>query len=407
MPRIKWTAEVGSLQWRNNLVLKDGHLIGSTSGSAWNRGDDADGVFSIDAATGRTRWFCRTGSDANELNVFGNTVVCGTDGGGLYAISADVGDVLAKVDLSEPIFARPIEFEPLGMKRYIVAVSSTGRIFGYDEEEKEFVELGKIDAKVRANPLSTKYTERNNYFVVCTEGGDIMSVTLTSNGAKCDLIHSVNYLTPFSRTGFKEAGIFANAAVNENNDLFVGFVRETYFPEPPLICVSIDKNSYAALKWRGQTVDLDDGFGNVRAAPLLAKDEVILAPAYSDSVYAFSAETGRLRWTVRVGPSYFQQWSSPVLGSDGSVYLGRADGILVKINRQRQKVEWTLSASFGVQREVGGLLAKTKSLFEITPPRALDPGEIIEGGICATPLVHNGCIYVGTTSGTLMCVSED
>jgi outer membrane protein assembly factor BamB len=186
-------------------------------------------------------------------------------------------------------------------------------------------------------------------------------------------LHTLTFDDKHSRTGRSRAGIFATPSLIGNR-LYVGFTRQTYYEQPPLCCFDVVSRRIVWIA-RGQK-GAKESFGNCRTTPIAIGNNMAVAFAYTDSIYAFSQETGEYSWHVVLGTETFQQWASPSFRPPNDLYVGRVDGVLFKIDAERRRIVWSRSLA----------------VPEGDDDRRLSPREPPVGGICATPFVANSLV---------------
>jgi outer membrane protein assembly factor BamB len=121
---------------------------------------------------------------------------------------------------------------------------------------------------------------------------------------------------------------------------------------------------------------------------------VVCAFASTQSLHLFDKCSGASIGAILVGPQVHQQWSAPVPLDDHRALLGRVDGRLSIVDVSARELVASISLA---TREVSRGPVDTAASQEVY---ALYPGRR-PLGICATPAVVGGRVFVGTTTGDL------
>jgi outer membrane protein assembly factor BamB len=107
-PVIRWSAEVGIQGYANTPLVDDERVYVSSQGSLHNQGDSEDGFYAIDAIDGSHVWFYPTNEDINGSSLTADFVVGGSDDGTLYAIGRTTGEREWEIELGSPIHHGPL-----------------------------------------------------------------------------------------------------------------------------------------------------------------------------------------------------------------------------------------------------------------------------------------------------------
>jgi outer membrane protein assembly factor BamB len=404
---LLWSLRVGRMHSRNNIQVRGNRAFLSTSGSHWNRPDDRDGVYCVDLSSGTEVWFTPTHADANEIALIGNSLLVGTDAGKAFAIDTDSGEILSSITLQSPIYVRAIELE---VNRTALLISRSGEVCIYSHGNKNFVVLGAIPHAIRANPLRIT----SSSFLVGSERGTAVLVRLEAKKIECRTIFQIE---PHKASGAYEFNLQIkgiSSIVISGDQVILSYVRDTYDRRPPMVCFSLTTGQKLWDAGRVQSASKSERqeFGNSRVVPAIWNDLVITTFSYNDSVHAFSLQSGKWMWRLRLDDSYFQNWSSPVVHED-RLYVARINGVLSIIDLRLR----TLLASYSV--EVFDVAGKADQEIQLRDGREAwpnsisgldssgpDPGQELVAGICSTPAVLNDRILVGTVSGNLCCLRQ-
>jgi outer membrane protein assembly factor BamB len=404
--RIQWKASLGHIHSRNNILrVGASRLLVSSAGLRWNEPDPSDGVYCLDSQTGAILWFVHTNTDANEIAVAGDSVIIPTDGGSIFVVSLESGDVRHIHLVDDSVFGKPLVIEHFDDWTALV-FSKCGTAWTFSSRSESVRRIGVVSGTIRATPVALS----NGDLIVASEEGSILRCSFEKSCFEVRQIAALDYrgFDPgYPTRAFVPAKITATPLVSRGR-VYLGFARETTYLELPLACVS----AKGGLLWQTGRVLADDpwggnekenqNFGNIRTTPALIANKLIVAPAYSHSMYFVDPMTGRIDGEVRIGELVFQQWSSPVPVGPRHAAIGRIDGVLSIVD----VLERNLVASISLATAESEKLSRTHDdrpyeFMNYSP----DPGEAPVGGICGTPLVHGANVYVGTTSGQIAAIS--
>ena len=144
-----------------------------------------------------------------------------------------------------------------------------------------------------------------------------------------------------------------------------------------------------------------EGFGNLRTSPVVIEREVIFAAAYGRGLGAVSLDDGKLLWSIDLSQGMFEQWCGPVARGH-SVYLGRHDGYLHKVNISTHQREWSIF--LGDRSHAGSAVSGEQDLPEFQAHSAWAAAG--SSPILATPILDRGRMYIGTHEGYLYCLAN-
>jgi outer membrane protein assembly factor BamB len=403
---LLWSLELGRMHSRNNIVVADDLAVLTTSGEHWNKPDNRDGVYCVDLKTGRKVWFSHTESDANEVSLIGNVALVGTDGGKAFAISADTGSTLKAIGLDSPILTKAIELQT-SQGRIAILLSKAGDVVQYDIARNKFAVIGTIPFSFRANPVSITA----NSFLAGSESGFVLRVEIKDERVDWKQVFQV---TPHKSSGsynydLQIKGISSIVVVEDR--AILSYARDTYDRRPPILCFSLKTGQklWDAGRVKSATKTDDQTFGNARITPARWKNLILSTFSYNESVHAFSLETGKWIWRVRLDDSYFQNWSSPVVDDD-RLYVARVNGVLSVIDLNVRKMLSTYSVEVFETANDTGARATFSDASKPWPNSAEGleskgpwPHQELIAGICSTPAIWKDKILIGTVSGHLRC----
>lgn len=408
LPSVLWMARVGCQAWKNSPLVVGNHVFVSSSGSRWNQADEEDGIYCLDAETGIKMWFVQTSSDANGLLVSKGRVITGCDDGSVLAVSARDGRILWKVQLGSAIVSRPIKLSaniggsiadtpPSGLIDPILVVTYSGAVYLLNLENGEEIQCLDIGRYVVGDITVGELGHRDLMWVPCIDGS---LAFLEYNNIDPTVTHlgdvELRYADEYSDTGYSTAALAAQPLLADGL-LVQGIVRQTTYDAPPL--VALDPIT-GESRWFGSDVHSQaGGFGNLRGAPVIFGREIIFAAAYGRGLSAVSIDDGKLLWSLDLSQAMFEQWCGPVVNGQ-SLYLGRHDGYLHKVNAQTHRRDWSIF--LGDSSHAGTAVSGEQALPEFRAHAAWSIGG--SSPILATPALDRGRLYVGTHEGYLYCL---
>lgn len=410
LPVVHWKAKVGCFAWRNSPVIVGNKVFISTAGNQWNSNDSADGIYCLDAETGRQEWFHHTNSDANSVLVSKGLVVSGCDEGLLVAVSALNGEHRWSVKLDSGVVGGPVKLSAnIGgslatpqeeeLRDPLLVVTYVGSIYLIDLVTGVVIEQISLGSCVNAQPLMV--TERaSTKFVIPTIDGQLafvvysdIFISLRETGRL-----QIQIADSWSKTG-RSSPYLSVRPILRDKLVIQGFARDTYYQAPPLVAIDLDSHS---VQWEASnTGAVIDHFGNLRGSPIIVNDEIIFAAAYSKHLCALSPASGQLLWNIELGQEMFEQWSGPVASGE-NVFIGCHDGYLHKVNAKDRQREWSLF--LGRSIDSGVSISSSQKLPEFESSHAHLSGN--NSPILATPVIDRGRLYVGTHEGYLYCVAN-
>jgi outer membrane protein assembly factor BamB len=414
-PSVLWRTRVGRQLWKNTPFPAGVEVFVGSAGILWNQPDPDDGIYCLAADSGAIKWSAPTPADANYVLLAENIVVTGCDDGTVVARAAATGSALWSRDLASGIVGGPILLPQLP------GGISIGRSMRDRVERREMVpvlfltfagilcvldlatgtEMTRLDlgSPTVANPL-VWLEEPDARVVVAGWHGNLMFVRYASAESRLYFERStpLDYANHHRVTGRATAELGATPVFHQGM-IILGFARETYFDDPPLIALNAENGE---IVWRASDPEgKAGGFGNLRSVPIVRGDEVIFAAAYTGKLGALGLDNGKLRWTLDLGREIFEQWSSPVVVGQ-SLYLARSDGYLHKVNIRERRREWSLF--LGEQPDVERFVPANLPPPEMAAPAAWSVAK--NAPITATPAVDQRCLYVGSFDGFLYCVGD-
>ena len=408
LPSLLWQTRVGCQAWKNSPLVAGNHVLVSSSGSKWNEPDPEDGIYSLEAETGKVSWFAPTPADPNRLLLSKGVVVTGCDDGSVVAISARDGKLLWQVQMDSGVVGGPIKLSSniggpaRAGTRYddpLLVVTYNGDLHLLDLWTGKQLGSLSLNAQVLGEPLFYELNYRST-LAVPTVSGALIFVSYSNIHISLSVIQSValQYPSEYSQSGYNTPMLVAQP-VFADGLIFQGIVRNTSYREAPIIAIDA---STREVRWIGTDPGHVVGtFGNVRGGPLVINREVIFIAAYTREMCALSVDDGKLLWAVDVGQGMFEQWSAPVAGKQ-AVYIGRHDGYLHKVDLRQHQREWSMF--FGTSQQAGIVVSSNQKLPEFEAAYSWNAGG--SSPILANPVIDRGRLYVGTQEGYIYCVGN-
>lgn len=154
------------------------------------------------------------------------------------------------------------------------------------------------------------------------------------------------------------------------------WAQPTYY-EGTLFVASLDRHIYALNAEDGSQKWAAELSGAMSAQPVVNPDEnLVYAASYDREVHALNIDTGEEVWSV---PASDWVWSAPAL-ADGTLYFGDSSGNVFAVDAANGDVLW----ESGVHN-----MAVVASANQNPPAQ-------IKGAIQASPVVHDGVVYVAS-----------
>jgi outer membrane protein assembly factor BamB len=375
-PKVLWKTEIGIQGYLNCPVLADGRVFVGSSGSKHNESDDKDGVYCLDAKTGKILWYFRTEEDACGLS-YGNGIVFATgDDGVLRALSATDGKELWQTRREGELYC-----QPLVVKDRVLIGDMRGRVAAFDAKTgKAAWDVAVSDGGVRGG-------------LSCA--GDRIYATFTAARVAClDLDGKILWKRRISEW----AEIYP-APVVAGERLLIGYARDTQYETPAF--KALDAKTGAVLWEATSGKDMPDRYSNIRCTPAVWNDTLIYCEQYSNHLVAVDIKSGAALWQMELGARVFPHWPSPVLAGDVA-YLPRHDGALYAVDLKTRKNLWQIY--IGDVKQLG--LKLPEGVVPEGDAVADDPA--VGAALYATPaLAADGTIYVGSGQGWLYAIGED
>lgn len=154
------------------------------------------------------------------------------------------------------------------------------------------------------------------------------------------------------------------------------WAQPTYF-EDTLFVASLDRHLYALDATDGSEKWAVELSGAMSAQPIVNPDEnLVYAASYDRAIHALDIETGEEAWSVSATDWV---WSAPAL-AEGVLYFGDSSGNVFAVDAASGAVMW----QSGIHS------------MNVVAGAAQNPPAQIKGAIQASPVVHDGVVYVAS-----------
>lgn len=172
-----------------------------------------------------------------------------------------------------------------------------------------------------------------------------------------------------------------------------------------------------AVKWIFST-GRSEKEGGIETDPVIGPDGTVYLGANNGILYGLDPETGEIRWAFPTGFDTFAIYSTPFVDRDGLVYFGAKDGHVYALRAPRQGILGELVWSFDLGTTIqtsptftpdGTLVigADDWAYYGITPPRDGKPATVkwrfqTQGTLITSPAVDaDGTVYVASMDGNV------
>ncbi|HVJ93734.1 MAG TPA: PQQ-binding-like beta-propeller repeat protein, partial [Labilithrix sp.] len=192
-----------------------------------------------------------------------------------------------------------------------------------------------------------------------------------------------------------------------------------------IVWVGTDNGSVVALSTTGSVLWEARTGAPVRSSPAIAASGNVIVGNESGVLYAFTAENGepfadagpatypspKVVFFLFVGPMV----ASPVIGADGTIYVGTTEGKLVAVSSDGSGVKWSASTNdtLGSSPALGqdGTIyvgSSDGNLYAFSPDGGAKWALALGAAVSGSPAVGgDGTVYIGTSHGNLNAVRPD
>jgi outer membrane protein assembly factor BamB len=426
----------GAKKWEflTGGMVRSSPAIGS-DGTVYVGSDDKK-VYALNGATGAKKWEFLTGDSVSSSPAIGSdgTVYVGSYDWKVYAIASDSMGLMAS-----------------SWPKYRSLNNSQGQIAPYisiqPKTEGVAVAIGKravLEATVISQmSVTLQWSKNGNIFPRATNSVfEIPSVTLLDEG--------YYQLTATLADGRSVSTVFSIAISKPE---IVKQPQGGQFQEGPNFFISIDVNGYLIkYQWKLDGVDLPDAtnsflqfsalrltdkgkytvtvsnpigsvlsepaaiivsrlpVGNmyweyltgngVFSSPAIGSDGTVYVGSNDDKVYALNGATGAKKWEFLTGG-----WvhSSPAIGSDGTVYVGSWDNKVYALNGATGAKKWEFLTGGEVYSSPaigsdGTVYVGSKKVYALNGATGAKKWEYLTGnGVFSSPAIgSDGTVYVGS-----------
>lgn len=382
-PAVRWKTYIGIQGYLNDPVLADGRVFVGSSGKLHNKPDAADGVYCVDAKTGKIVWQAKTDKDACGVAYDQGAIFSTGDDGVLRAFQAKDGQVLWTLQRPGELYSQPL---PMG--ELVLVGDSTGQVLAVGQKS------GKVVWSVKAAGSNVRGG-------LSSDGQRIFASLLEGKVVCLDRKGEILW----GRAVFEQRYWRAYPAPTvAGKMLLVGYARHTYYATPALRALDCETGR-PVWKWTDQGFDglkkRQTAFGNIRSSVAIWGDVLLYGEPYGNSLVALGRKDGRLRWWVELGAAMFPHWPSPAIASD-TLYLPRHDGGLYAVDLRARKQAWMLY--LGDHAKVAPKLPEG-IMPEDEKHCAWQPA--VGQPLFASPAIAaDGTLYVGSGEGYLYAVGE-
>lgn len=397
LPTISWSTYIGKQKWKNTPLIIGNDIFVGSAGSEWNKADTNDGVYCLDAATGRIKWFYPTESDVNELSIYDGNIVGGCDSGLVFCISARTGHEKWTRFLNSGVVSKVFKDVIYDYENFIV-ITYDGRVIFLQTANGKISETICLEEDVMGNALFVSNSFRTE-LIIPTVDGKIIQLSSYSGSYSASSRISVRYPDEYSQNNGSSLARLYSTPMMRGGRILTGFVRQSYYDYPAIVC--IDSNDGHPIWYASDPLALGDGFGNIRSNLIAFRDEILFVHPYSNEIGGLDEETGKLNWLTKVGQPMFQQWSSPLVHNN-NIYIARYDGYLYKINGETKEREWGMY--LGENSDAGVVFDKNQPISNENERVAW---ELFKGfPLLATPVVHKNNLVIGSDEGYLYYIRD-
>ena len=397
LPKIIWSTYIGKQKWKNTPLIVGENIFVGSAGDHWNKPDNNDGVYCLDANTGNIKWFYLTGSDVNEISIFDGNIVGGCDNGLVFCISAISGNEKWTKKLSSGIVSKI--FKNVGFSHEtLIVISYDGDVSFLNILNGEIMQAIPLKENVigNANLIINGYKKA---LYIPTLSGKLIELKEKYSIYNTSKVFEIRYPDKFSKNdGFSHPSLSSPPLIKDNK-IYIGFVRQTYYDYPPIVCINIDNEK---VEWfASDPKKIGTHYGNIRTNLIAFKDEILFVHPYSNEIGGIDQSNGNIVWLTSLGRPMFQQWSSPIIYNN-NIYIARYDGYIYKVNGLSKEREWGMY--LGENDDAGVVFDKDQPISNENENAAWN---LYKGfSLLSTPVISFGNLIIGSDEGYLYCINN-
>lgn len=383
IPKVRWKAEIGIQGYLNNPVIANGLVFVGSSGKEHNKSDPLDGVYCLDAASGKMLWHFRTDEDACGVAFWRDRIFATGDDGFLRCLAARDGKPLWKLKCEGRLYCQPLIFQDM-----VLVGDASGCVVAVDPATGAVrwrTKVANAPATVRGGlAASIEYV-----YAVFVDG-------------------SVACLDPAGRTKWtrriSEKNQFYPAPTVDDGVVYLGYARDTFYTTAAIVALDAGTGK---TKWGlpdrpdSEQGQIGGDFTNIRSSFAVWKGLLLYGETYSNELAAYGADSGKKQWSVDLGKPMFPHWPSPAIAGN-VLYLPRHDGAIYAVDLESRKMIWQMY--LGDVAQVGPNLP-AKIMPSGWEHCAWDPA--VGKPLYASPgLDSDGTIFVGSGQGWLYAIED-
>lgn len=396
LPQIKWSTYVGKQKWKNTPLIIGSTIFLGSAGNRWNDSDENDGIYCLDLESGNIKWMHATYSDVNEISYFNGFVIGGCDDGSVHCVSSRTGELKWLVNLDSGVVSKIYKYTGYDEEQLIVPCYN-GEIIFINLRNGQLINKISLGDSIMSN---ITFVNNSIYTILLIP---TLNGTIYELKEEFGLFHIKSKTEIFypdihnNQNGFSKAELYTPPLIIEDK-MFVGFVRQTYYDYPAIVC--LDFLTKKVLWYASDPQKKGSHFGNLRTNLLADNGQIIFTHPYSNELVGIDESNGEIKWITSLGRNMFQQWASPIKNDNG-YFLSRYDGYLYKIYKSSKQRQWGMYLG---QSDDAGIVFDSSQ--EVGNENENAAWELFIGhSLISTPAIHHDNIIVGSDEGILYCLN--